>query len=118
MGNDKKNQTDKYKNKIRKIEKKFNSIQIHVGWKIPMMRTNYVYLPTRIEKEKLKLSVRLCVSLQLRLARGEKTGLKQMIGFIVLPQCFYDRSTRKVSFYLSVLEHFLCTFHVQGHLPR
>ena len=53
----------KYKNKMRKIGEKFNRIQIYIDYKIQMMGTSYVLLPIRIDKEKLKLSVKICFSL-------------------------------------------------------
>lgn len=51
----------KYKNTIRKIKEKFNCIQIYAGCETQRMGISYVYVSTRIEKHKLKLSTKLCI---------------------------------------------------------
>ena len=40
----------KYKNEMRKIEEKYNRIQIRIGYKIQRMETGYVQLPIMTER--------------------------------------------------------------------
>lgn len=37
---------------MRKIEEKFNRIQIYIGYKIQMMGTGYVQLPIKVERSR------------------------------------------------------------------